>query len=434
LSAEGEALIMKTPVSAGVPFREFLALLFQSLEAAGVRFCVLRNYQDFPAGNIGNDIDLLIAPAALPSAIQALHTIPGVRIAGYTERPSVANVFLEGISQSRNSCALEIDFDLSLTWKGLPYLSIAEVLDASVPHPAGSATFYTPSPVHEAIVSLFASLLIGGWLKERYFPQVQQTFAVSRTEVIATLSPRFGADLSAQLADAVLSGNRSGMVALVSPLRRALLWRGLPSRPLRSIAEILHHYASELCFRHAPQSREVVSILASDGCGSAKLVEALLPRLHSVAAKVDSRGTDTAERKSLGLLLDAIVWMKEEWLSLLREKKSLTLTLRAGYQPLFKGATGRSGPPAWMARLAASLTPSPDLFILLEEGGEVNRKESAAASLDPRKAGRAFLKARNSSVVLNANLPAESILEQAYAAILDALVQRAAKRLKKRFP
>ncbi len=413
---------------AALPFSEFLGQLFQALPAAGVRPCVLRNYQDFPARNIGNDIDLLIAPSALPSALRALRSLSGVRIAGYSERPSVANVLLAGISQQSESRALEIDFDLSLTWKGLPYLSTEEVLEAAIPHPAGDATFFAPAPVHEAIVSLFASLLIGGWLKEKYFPRVRQTFAANRSEVIAALSPSFGMKLSAQLADAVIAGDRSRMTGLIRPLRRALLLRSLRRRPLRAMAAIVRHYGSELCFRHAPQSRESVSILSPGASSQLRLAEALLPRLQSVAVKVESKTEVVPARRGFGLWIAALRWGMEEWRRALTERKDLTLTLREGGWPACPGL------PAWLARLAASLTPSPDLCILLEPRAGLNSAESRAESAASLEACRAFLKSRKRSIILDAGRPAESVAEDASAAILDALAQRATKRLEKRFP
>jgi hypothetical protein len=353
-----------------------------------------------------------------------------VRIAGYTDRPCVANLFLEGISRETESRALEIDFDLSLTWKGLPYLSVEEVLAAAVAHPASDATFFAPAPIHEAIVSLFASLLIGGWLKERYFPQIQKTFAESRTEAIATLVPRFGPVVAARLVYAVIDGDRSRILGMIKPLRKELLLRSLCRRPLRSIAAIFHHYASEICFRHGMQSREVVSIFGPDGSDSAAITEALLPRLQSLAVKVESQAAVPVTRKSSGLVADLLYWMGREWLGLLAKRKSLTLTIREGCDPLFLGAARQFHAPAWMARLVGSLTPSSDLCILLQGGREVN----LAAASSRWKASHGFLRTRKRSVILDASRPVEAVTEDAYAAILDALVERAAMRLKKRFP
>ena len=169
-------------------FSEFLAALIQSFDKEGLRPCILRNYEGFPASNVGGDVDFLIRPSELPRAIRALGSLRGIRIVGYAERHYVAHVFVEGVSSEPGIRALGLDFIWSLNWKGLEYLSTDAVLQTAMPRRAGDLTFLVPSPVHEAIISLLSSQLIGGWLKEKYFPKVQQTFAGERSEVIAALA------------------------------------------------------------------------------------------------------------------------------------------------------------------------------------------------------------------------------------------------------
>ena len=140
-----------------MPLSEFLTVLFRALFEQGVQYCVLRNYEGFPGFNAGRDVDLLVRASDLPLAIQTLRSIPGTRVVGYFERRYVASVFLQGISSTAKARALQIDFDLSLTWKGLAYLPADVVLQAAIPHPAANLIFPVPSPIHEAITSLMTS-------------------------------------------------------------------------------------------------------------------------------------------------------------------------------------------------------------------------------------------------------------------------------------
>lgn len=414
-----------------LPFNEFLPALFSALAREKVLFCVLRNYQGFPETNLGNDIDLLIAPPDLPRAVRAIRSLGGVRIVGYSERPYVANLFLEGIERNSGSRALEVDLDIRMSWKGLPpFLSTKEILEAAIPRTAGNTYFLVPSPVHEAIISLLMSLFIGGWLKEKYFPQVQETFTGNRSEVIAALAPRFGSVEAIRLADAVISGDRPRILGMIGRLRKALLLRSLLRQPLRSLAAIIHHHASELCIRHSPQLLEQVAFLAPSAPGQSSIIQTLLPRLQSFAVKVESK---PAARPGSGLVAGLLCWMEKEWLSLFEEKKNLTLRVRTGYGPLFHGAVGQSDPPVWLIRLIGTLTPSPALCIRLAEGAGENSAESRADLIVRHEACQAFLKTRKRLVVLDASLPPETVVECAYGAIVDALVQQAAKKLNKRF-
>jgi hypothetical protein len=433
--------------------------LFQALDAEGVRFCVLRNYQGFPASNIGNDIDLLISPSDLPRVIRVIRSIKGICVVGYAERHCVASVFLEGISQDRDSRALQIDFDLCLTWKGLPYLLTDAVLEAAIPRQAGNLSFLVPSPVHEAISSLLASLLVGGWLKEKYFPQVQRTFDSDRSEVVAALKPLFGQKLSTRLVNAVIEGNRRKLLGCVRPLRIALLLRSLWHRPLHSVLAIVRHYAGEFAFRHSSRSRETVFILASDGEGKSNIAEALMPGLQAVAAMVEKRplwprlpvarrslestpGIDCHAPSPTGSsvsMVEAVLWTVNEWLSQFAEKRNFTLIIRESYYPdlLINPQSCRYGGSKWFARLVGKFIPSPVLWILLDPADEGlpsrNTERPGGNTYRQREAYRAFVMTRKNHVILNASQPVAELTEEAYAAIIETLARRADRQLRKRF-
>jgi hypothetical protein len=435
---------------AALPFSEFLAALFDALSAAGVRPCVLRNYQGFPSANLGNDIDLLIAPADLPRAAQAIRSIAGLRIAGYTERRLVANFFLEGIEQNAGSRALQIDFDLGLYWKGLRYMPVEAVLEAAIPRQAGNASFYIPSPAHEAIISLMASLLLGGYVKEKYFSQVQKTFAEESSAVIVALAPCFGTALSAQLVEAAIAANRPKLLRCVRPLRRALLLRNILRAPLRGAWAMADYYARELAFRTSPRTLETVFILAPNGFRSAAIAGSLIPRLQSLAVAVEQHplrsrlvlrhnpsAKDTAARPEVKALQDSFLsfaglasWLAGEWLNQFADKKNLTLRICQGCCPSSVGPGS-----GWLFGQALRLLPSPLLCILLgprAEGPAASRRELFYGKTN--EVCRALVENGRSYILLNASLPDDRITAEAHAAIVDALARRAELKLNKRFP
>jgi hypothetical protein len=442
----------------GVRLSEFLAALFQALAGEGVRPCVLRNYEGFPATNIGSDIDFLISPHQLPRAIRALRSIEGIRIVGYAERHYVGNVFLEGISLAPKTRSLEIDFDFGLTFKGLPYLPTDAVLEAAIPRQAENLKFFVPSPVHEAIISLLASLLVGGWLKEKYFPGVQQTFAGERSEAIAALVPQLGFKIATQFVDTVIGGERQKVLDSIRSLRASIKFRSLLYKPCRSASGLVRHYAREFVVRFSPMALETVCILSLDGDARATIIEGLIPILQSTAKVVEKRrlwprspfprGFQEAEAVvdsragapsvSLFSMAKVAQWLVKDWLSLFTEKKSLTLRIcESYYHDLLIDLQGqRYGISRWFARLAGKLLPPADLWILLDPGAEAMGTMSLglppgeiARRLD---AYRSFVKTRKRYVILESNKSVASVTNNAYAAIIDALSQRANRQLDKR--
>jgi hypothetical protein len=442
-----------------VPFREFLASLFQSLAREGVRPCVLRNYEGFPDKNLANDIDFLIIPSHLPRAIRALKSIPHTRLVGFTERYHVAATFLEGVSPAPGKRSFQVDFLRTFTWKGMPFLEPEDVLRAAIPRRAGNLDFYVPTPVHEAIISLVAILLPGAWVKEKYFPKVQEIFTLSRTEVIETLRPRFGLKAATRLVDAVIDGDRSRILGSIPYLRFSLGWRAMLRSPVRSLRGIVIHYSMVFAVRFGQRDLETVYILGPDGCAKTTIIEALVPLLKSTAVVVERSqptpwpdcagesskiSADSDFRRgalsgSLVSMAKAVSWLLQDWLNQFKAKTNITLRLcEHSYQELLIDPK-RYGynAPMWFARLVRKMFPSPDLWILLDPANK--RLQSKDEEVPPTEAlrqlnaYRSFVKTRKRYIILDAGRPPESVVEDAYAAIIDTLTQRTDRRLKMLF-
>ena len=440
-----------------MPLSEFLPALFRALSEACVHFCVLRNYEGFPIYNSGRDFDFLIRASDLPLTILALKSIRGIRIVGYSERSYVASVFLEGISSAAQSRALQVDFDLSLTWKGLVYLPTDAVLRAAIAHPAGNSTFFAPSPVHEAITALLTSLIIGGSVKEKYFPQVQRTFAGKRTEVIAALLPQFGAKTSIRLVDAVIGDDRKEVHGCVRALRASLVLRNILRRPLHSAAAVVRHYACEVAIRYSPRTLQTVRILRPGSCDRTTITETLVQILQSSAVVVEqhhcwpqpSLRHDSPERsvpaycdaealyRRFASMVRIVRWVMREWLSQLNKMPTLRITESPSHDLTFGAEECRYGIPQWFAWLIGKLLPAPDLWILLdlkaEEIQAANHESHSAQTSMQLETCRSFVKTKEWHVILDAGNPIDCVTKEVYSAIVNMLTQRTDRLLTSRF-
>jgi hypothetical protein len=413
-----EALSQPSP-RLGIPFSEFFRSLIEALGRTGLRFCILRNYEGFPARNTGRDIDFLIDPSDLPHAIHALRSLAGVRIVGYLQRPSVAMLYLEGICTVAGGRCLEVDFDLSLDWKGLPFLPLNAVLDEAVPRHAGGVGFRVPKPAHEAVNSLMASLLVGGWIQEKYFPRVQQTFACDGVNVLAALAPQFGFNTAKRLVNAVVEGDRRNVLGSIPSLRITLALRSFLRRPMRSSFSMVQHYWAECMLRFSTQSLEEVGIAGADREARSNIIASLLPMLRHSAAVVEKHngmegsnlrrkssppdsdmyfaGTD--QMGAIASTTSVAILLVRTWRAHFRERRNLTLRICGGdYQDMLMNPHAyRFGGPLWIARLIGQLMPSSGFRISLD-------------------------------------MPAQAMdAVNVYAAIIDGLAERAGEVLRTRF-
>jgi hypothetical protein len=437
-------------------FGEFLGALIAALEHEGVPPCILRNYEGFPDVNLGNDIDFLIRPYDLPRAMRALRSIEGIRIVGFAEHPHVASVFLAGTSATSESRSIQVDFFGLLGWKGLPYIPVGEVLKAAVTRRAGQLRFLVPRPAHEAIISLLTSLVVSAHLKDKYLPAVQQIFASDRTGVVAALTPQFGRELSTRLVDSVIEGDRKEITDCTGPLRYALARRAFLHKPFRTLSAVTRHYTMEFSVLYLPRSLETICVLGSSASDKTKLIDSLLPLLQSSAKFVEKLpGCELAQDKyrrgasdrSAGLLpgdalrsmLRVIKWATGEWISTFQRTKNLLLRLDEGcYQEMIVDPDRYAYEgPRWFAKLLGRFLPDRDLWILLDESGEIwkaeDRRVSQAAASMEIGAYRSLASARNRLTILNANEPPDRLTESAYAAIVDTLVERTGRTLASRF-
>ena len=82
--------------------KEFLTTFIGKLNNAQIDHCVLRNYDELPDGNSGNDIDFLVNRCNVKNFIDILASIDGVAVTGSIDRFYVISVFVYGINNKEN--------------------------------------------------------------------------------------------------------------------------------------------------------------------------------------------------------------------------------------------------------------------------------------------------------------------------------------------
>jgi hypothetical protein len=302
-------------------------------------------------------------------------------------------------------------------------------------------------------------VVYGGFLKEKYFPKVQQTFVHDRSEVLAALQPPFGIKAATQLVDAVTEGDRRKIISLIRPLRVALNLRCLLREPLRGTINTARYYMSIFRLRYSPMNIETICIIGPGYYDKTAIFDSLIPMLHSVAKVVDkcqfwprpAFARESSEINgsidsrvgvpinSLSSMVNPVLWLLREWKNQFFGRKELTLRIvehcgrLLSVDPKIYGYEGYG----WFARLLAKLFPSPDLWIFLDSaGGGSPSKDGGVISteiLRQLEAYRSFVKTRKRYVILDASTPAANVIEEAYAAVIEMLAQRTDSRLKSRF-
>jgi hypothetical protein len=269
---------------------------------------------------------------------------------------------------------------------------------------------------------LFLSLLVGGFVKEKYLTNVQTVFASARQQVYSSLAPRFGDAASRRVIDAVIAGDRSHIRHCIRPLRRALLLRALYRRPAQTFFTIVRHYAGELRVRFSPSTTTDVAIASANEALAAGVIAALAPMLQPATVLLETRTFPAGARGSsaAGDSFRLLRCMVSGWIQKCTPKKHLTLRLHAhhcsDWPALQKGSNSLRS--TGLAKLAHWLSPSPDLLVVL------SATESASGPADAQVDGE-----RPRCVLLDSSQSIAELAEQAYAAIITLLAERAEQRI-----
>lgn len=237
-------------------FRAFIETAFRLLAERNIQYLVLRNYEDLPEKTT-NDVDILIDPIAIKSARQTL--LDSAEKTGWTlsniGRFSCLSLFFfrpETLEQTH------IDLMPGNRWHSLVFADDRKMLADRVPFKG----FYIPTPSDEAWVGLATRLLYGGYVKEKYRPQIQ---SACQKQTDAT-QKSFGAFLGRKLAQEMVFRCGKGNWGYVEKLKwrvRFHVFIGNLWHPLSLFSRLLKDIL-RLASRHRFPPGLVVGIVGGD--------------------------------------------------------------------------------------------------------------------------------------------------------------------------
>lgn len=435
---------------------EFLEWFFRQLADLGIATCVMRNHERLPDENIGSDIDILVSREHMGKIADILLSAENLKITSFVARSYVSAVFVFGITvPGRNDHCLQLDFVHERAYKGLDYLDSRAVLDSAVPH-MNSPCLRIPRESHEAIMSLLDSLLIGGWINERYLTSVAAVFEQCADEISGLLAIPFGKSLARELVSAVISGNHEVMTSLVGQMRVKLVLRNLARRPVHTIRALLRYALSEMQVRFTPEPLAEFCFLGVDGAGKSTVLAEVCSKfgarakvvqvLHLKPTRGKTRVAVVSDPHALPPRGALISTAKLTWWLLLyhlnrffhgRRNATVLLWDRYIYDVLVDPKRYRVSLGNGALTILAFLAPSPLAVFFLDVQPNVayaRKREVSLRELERARSGylNVISKFQN-AVVLNAELPVEALGDCVLAHVTDYLANHAEGKLRAEF-
>jgi thymidylate kinase len=359
------------------------------------------------------------------------------------QRQSVTTIFVYPVHWGENRLGIQIDLITSFSWKGIPYLDAVSVMRQSVAIPSSCGLLNRPSIYHEAIISLFSSYLVGGWVKERYQQKIQQVFENYHSNIVEELQP-LPPKLVDELVNAVIKNDQKLMLSLLKRVRFWIFYKKVQLAPLYTIKNIFTHYFRESKIRFTQHEITSLCFLGADGAGKSTIIKALQNNLRDTVKEMSyvhlkpSLKANTQDNKvvvddphnmptrnnfiSTAKLLWWLILYRYDHVLHKHRCSAIRIWDRHYSDVYIDPKRYRYGAPMRIAKFIGTLIPQPDLFFVLDAPAEViqARKQEVPLAETQRQRNEylKFAREQPNCIILNTSVGIEQTVKEGTAQIL----------------
>ncbi len=408
--------------------------VFQALDDAGIAYCALHGYENYPQTS-GSDIDLLIDRTVTRAQLLRVFRDARERIGGDVVRAYGFHFIVAGAGADGGMRFLDLDMEGSADCDPQDILNNRRRL----------RQFWIPAQGDE-FGAYLARTIAGGRLNILRARRLSALFRQDRFACEVHVRRLWKESSATHILAAAASGDWS-LVLKDQQRLRAELRNGVMGK----LRDRLGGIGRKLGALWTPDGVNVV-VLGPDGAGKSSVIDALEKRLGPVFSGSYCAGFAPSLRRLLGR-----PGKPTDQPHALPRRSAAVSIIRAGYwfayntlgQPYRHVALARStlilndrhfldifvdsvryryGGPRWLLSVVKALSPRPDLVILLDAPTEVlqSRKQEVpfAETERQRKDYRALLKGLGNGHIVNAAQPFDRVVNDASRVILNYMVRR----------
>lgn len=429
-------------------------VLLDALATECKSYCILSGYERLP-DNFDTDIDFMVGQEDfdhMPRIIEAVARKTGTQLFQAIDHEISGRAYFLGSTTGPALTIVQPDCAADYRHFGRRWLPAKEVLAARRLHPNG---FHIPSIAHEFAYSLIKRLNKRSFNREHGY-RLHRLYVEDRIECGRMIARFVRGPEGSQIVRMASANDWTAMYQSLEPFRSAMM-RSRKETFAEKLAEIPRRTLGVLR-RILQPTGSWIAFMGPDGCGKSLILNAvshefapsfrtvryfhMRPRL--IGRKPTNLGpvTDPHGQPPRGAIA-SIAKVLDLWLDytlghLFRilpglVRTELVLFDRCFYDLLVDSRRIRYGGPPWLLRVAARLAPRPELVILLDAPPEVLRSRKQEVPLaEVARQREAYLELAGklgSAVVIDAGQPAERVIHDAVAAIMNHLGGRTRKRL-----
>jgi thymidylate kinase len=428
--------------------------VFETLERAGIPYCVLHGYDAYPWW-IKSDVDCMISADVRPFALIALLQKNCARIGADVVRARGYELILSGRNVDGSPCFLKLDMSVDYEIDDRLFYAGSEVLESRNRH----RQFSVPA-VRLEFGCYLVRKIAKGRLDEEHGQKLTHLYQQDATGCRQQVDRFWKHGSSALILSAAESGKWEPVRLGLDKFRAELRTRATLRSPWRVAGNRLRHLAGRMSRVWRLDGGLSVVFLGPDGAGKSSVVQAMgqslagaFPRtacysfppalldhfLHRPQA-TDSRPHELPLRSWPASVVRAVLyWFVYNTLGyyvtvrLALGRSTLVMHDRHFVDALVDPRRYRYGGPLWLLRLIWRIVPKPDLLILLDAAPAVLQARKQEVSFEEsarqREAYLSLMQTMKNGYVVDAARP----LEQVVGDVNDIVLRHLAARIARRF-
>ncbi len=428
--------------------------LIEALAGKCKSYCLLSGYEGLP-DDFDTDIDFMVSREdfeRMPGIIAEIARETGTQLFQTVDHELTARAYFLASIDGTSLTVVQPDCTADYRHYGRFWLSAKEVLASRRWHPNG---FWIPSAAFEFIYYLIKRLNKRSFSLEHGY-KLHRLYLEDRIGCGRLIARYCKGSEGSMLVRMASANDWTPMFESIETFRRVFM-RSSHETLAEKLSAVPQHVLQFL--RRVVQPTGCwVAFMGPDGCGKSTILTAITRefapafrevryfhmRPRVIGRKATNQGPVTDPHgqpprgmaASIAKVLDLFADYTFGYILKIRPaaiRTVLVLFDRCFYDLLVDSRRIRYGGPPWLLTAAAHLAPRPDLVILLDAPPEVLYARKREVPLEEvarqRTAYLEIAKKLRSAVVIDASQPADKVIHDSIAAIVDHLDRRASRRL-----
>lgn len=419
--------------------------IFQLLDDAGMPYCVLHGYENYPR-SIKSDVDVLIHPSIARRALLRLFRDNRGRIGGDVIRCRGLHFIVAGASADGTPFFLDLDMTTGCGTDGLVYGDAKQLLQ----NRRRFRQFWIPAAGDEFGCYLARSIA-GGRLDVLRARKLSALFREDRFACQIHVERLWKPDSAALILPAAASGDWCLVLRDQERFKTELRQRLLTRHPVQLMRGKARSLGTRLRSLWHTDGVNVV-LLGPDGAGKSSVIDALSSQLSPAFSSFYCAGFAPSLNRLLGRppkpvdqphalprrsfpvsIIRGAYWFAYNTLGhpyrhLALSRSTFILNDRHFIDIFVDTVRYRYGGPRWLLRLVWALSPRPDLIILLDAPPEVLQSRKQEVSFEETARQRhdylMLVKGLKNGRIVNAAQPFQHVVNDASRIILNCMSTR----------